>query len=291
MIKTPFTNDMKFDVRNTLFVSDLDGTLLGPDATLPEGALDVIRELTALGVKLTYSTARTIRSAKFILDGVPFTAPIGLMNGVLLRDMNAGKYVSGALLDTETAEWITSLGGEPFVYTLTEDEELFTAYRNLKNQYMEDFLRERVDKYSKPFRKLDDFHTLIDEGQRIIYFCYLDAVENLAPIRDAIVKNVNSDGSPRAKCALYPDNYRDGLYYLEVFAPSASKGGVTRKLRELTGARTVVSFGDNGNDLPMFEESDFAFAVDRAADHVKAAADGVVAPGMGVLEFIKNHIK
>jgi len=291
MEKTPFICDMKFDVRETLFISDLDGTLLEPDATLPEGSVDAIRELSSLGVNLTYSTARTIRSAKFILEGVPFTAPIGLMNGVLLRDMNAGKYVSGALLDHKTAEWITSLGGEPFVYTLTDDEELFTAYRSFKNQYMEDFLRERVDKYSKPFRKLDDFQTLIDEGQRIIYFCYLDAEENLAPIRDAIVQNVNSDGSPRAKCALYPDNYRDGLYYLEVFAPSASKGGVTRRLRELTGVRTVVSFGDNGNDIAMFEESDYAFAVERAADHIKAAADGVVPSGMGVLEFIKNHIK
>ena len=282
---------MKFDVRETLFISDLDGTLLTPDATLPCGALDAIRELHSLGVNLTYSTARTIRSAKFILEGVPFTAPIGLMNGVLLRDMNEGKYVSGSLLDKETALWITSLGGEPFVYTLTSDEELFTAYRNLKNGYMEDFLRERVDKYSKPFRKLDDFRTLTDEGQRIIYFCYLDTEENLAPIRDAITQSVNSEGSPRAKCALYPDNYRDGLYYLEVFSPSASKGGVTRKLRELTGAKTVVSFGDNGNDLAMFEESDYAFAVERAADHVKAYANGVVPSGMGVLEFIKNHIK
>ena len=290
MKKTPFTSDMKFDVRDTLFVSDLDGTLLGADAALPDGALDLIRELTSLGVNLTYSTARTIRSAKFILEGVPFTAPIGLMNGVLLRDMNEGKYVSGALLDAETAEWITTLGGEPFVYTLTDCDELFTAYRTLKNQYMEDFLRERVDKYSKPFRKLDDFKTLVDEGQKIIYFCYLDTEENLSPIRDKIVQKVNEDGSAKAKCALYPDNYREGLYYLEVFAPSASKGGVTKKLREITGAKTVVCFGDNGNDLPMFEESDYAFAVHRAPDHVKAAADGVVPSGMGVLEFIKNHI-
>ena len=115
--------------------------------------------------------------------------------------------------------------------------------------------------------------------------------ENLIPIRDAIEHSTHPDGSPRAKCALYPDNYRDGLYYLEVFSPLASKGGVTRKLRELTGAKTIVSFGDNGNDLPMFAESDYAFAVDRAIDRVKSSADGVVPSGMGVLEFIKNHIK
>ena len=282
---------MKFDVRDTLFITDLDGTLLGADAALPDGALDAIRELNSLGVNLTYSTARTIRSAKFILEGVPFTSPIGLMNGVLLRDMNEGRYVSGALLYAETAEWITTLGGEPFVYTLTADDELFTAYRTLKNRYMEEFLTERVDKYSKPFRQLDDFQTLVDEGQRIIYFCYLDTEENLSPIRDAIVAQENPDGSPRAKCALYPDHYRDGLYYLEVFAPSASKGGVTKKLREITGAKTVVCFGDNGNDIPMFEESDYAFAVERGADYVKAEASGIVKSGMGVLEFIRNHIK
>jgi hydroxymethylpyrimidine pyrophosphatase-like HAD family hydrolase len=271
-------------------VTDLDGTLLTPDATLPEGAAEAVWDLHRHGVHLTYATARTIRSAAFILEGLPFPAPIALMNGVLMRDMNEGRYVDSNLLSPETADRILSVGGEPFVYTLTPEGELFTAYHRIANEHMEDFRRERVDKYAKPFRQLEDFHTLIEEKQRIIYFCYLDTEEHLRPIHDAIVSLRDPAGEICTKCAFYPDHYRPGLWYLEVFAPTASKGTVIRRLREMTGAKTVVCFGDNGNDLPMFAECDYAFAVERAADAVKAAADAVIPGGMGVIEFIREHV-
>ena len=289
MAKIPFSDTVKFDSKTTLFVTDLDGTLLTPDATLPDGAVDAVWDLHRRGIRLTYATARTIRSAAFILEGLPFPAPIALMNGVLMRDMNEGRYVDSNLLTPDTADRILAIGGEPFVYTLTPEGELFTAYHRIANEHMEDFLRERVDKYAKPFRQLEDFHTLIEEKQRIIYFCYLDTEEHLRPIHDAIVSLRDPSGEYGTKCAFYPDHYRPGLWYLEVFAPTASKGTVIRRLREMTGARTVVCFGDNGNDLPMFAESDYAFAVERAADAVKAAADGIIPGGMGVIEFIREH--
>ena len=289
MAKIPFCDTMKFDPKTTLFVTDLDGTLLTPEAILPAGAADAIWDLHRRGIRLTYATARTIRSASFILDGLPFPAPVALMNGVLMRDMNEERYVDSNLLSPETAARILTAGGEPFVYTLTPEGELFTAYHRLENEHMEDFLRERVDKYAKPFRQLDDCQTLLDEGQRIIYFCYLDTEEHLTPIRDAIAALRDPSGESSTKCAFYPDHYRPGLWYLEVFAPTASKGTVIRRLREMTGAKTIVCFGDNSNDLPMFAESDYAFAVERAADAVKAAADAVIPGGLGVIEFIREH--
>ncbi|MBQ1976555.1 MAG: HAD hydrolase family protein, partial [Clostridia bacterium] len=60
MKKIPFTDTMKFDPQTTLFVTDLDGTLLTPAATLPEGAAEAIHDLHRNGIRLTYATARTI---------------------------------------------------------------------------------------------------------------------------------------------------------------------------------------------------------------------------------------
>jgi hydroxymethylpyrimidine pyrophosphatase-like HAD family hydrolase len=40
----------------------------------------------------------------------------------------------------------------------------------------------------------------------------------------------------------------------------------------------------------MFAECDYAFAVERAADAVKEAADAVIPGGMGVIEFIREHV-
>lgn len=50
-------------------LSDLDGTLLTRESVLPEGAAEKIRALCDHGVHLTYATARTIRSAAYILAG------------------------------------------------------------------------------------------------------------------------------------------------------------------------------------------------------------------------------
>lgn len=291
MSKIPFTDTMRFDPDDTLFVTDLDGTLLTADAVLPEGAVERIWELHNRGVHLTYATARTIRSAAFILAGLPFSEPVSLMNGVLMRDMNTGRYVEGNLLPAEAVELILRAGGEPFVYTLSEDDQLFTAYRQLGNVYMEDFLRERVDKYGKPFRQMEDFRKLLEEKQRIIYCCYLDTDENLRPIYNTLSALQDADGEPLVRCEYYHDHYRPGLWYMEVFSKQASKGNVCKKLREMTGRKVIVSFGDNNNDLPLFAESDYAFAVERANDTVKRAADAVIPGEIGVLEFIKNHVK
>jgi hydroxymethylpyrimidine pyrophosphatase-like HAD family hydrolase len=42
------------------------------------------------------------------------------------------------------------------------------------------------------------------------------------------------------------------------------------------GVERVVVFGDNLNDLSMFEVADLAVAVDNALPEVKAAADVVI---------------
>ena len=41
----------------------------------------------------------------------------------------------------------------------------------------------------------------------------------------------------------------------------------------MTGCSRVVCFGDNFNDLPMFEAADVAVAVTNAVDEVKNHAD------------------
>jgi len=291
MTKIPFSDDMKFDPKTTLFITDLDGTLLTPQAELPEGAKEYIKFFYENGIKLTYATARTIRSAEHILSGIPFSAPIGLMNGVLMRDMVSGRYVESNIFPQYIAEKISEISGEPFVYTLSEDDQLLTSYRRLKNVYMEEFIKERADRYGKPFRKIENLGNLAAEGKRIIYFCYLDTKEELTPVYEAVSSLKDADGKTAVKCAFYEDHYREGLWYLEVFAATASKAFVCRKLREITGAETIVAFGDNDNDLPMFEESDYAFAVEDATERLKNAADGVIPGRLGVLEFIKNHIK
>ena len=63
------------------------------------------------------------------------------------------------------------------------------------------------------------------------------------------------------------------------------------QLKEITGADEIVCFGDSDNDLPMFEVADRCYAVENAADEVKAAADGIIPSNdnYGVPLFIERE--
>ena len=78
---------------------------------------------------------------------------------------------------------------------------------------------------------------------------------------------------PSIRTACYRDSYDPDFWYLEVFDKSASKKNATIEIKKLTGASRIVAFGDNYNDLPMFEAADECYAVKTAPAEVIAAAD------------------
>jgi len=284
MAKIPFTNDMKFDPRRTLFVTDLDGTLLKGDASLPQGARELVWDLHRRGARLTYSTARTIRSAAFILEGLPFPAPVALMNGVLLRDMAENRYVSAAEIEPAAAQQVldalTGIGASPFVNSLDEDnpvcgDPLCTCYREITNEPMRRFHDDRVRRYGKPFLKIRDTG---DIPGRIIYFCLIAGEEMIRRAAETLEK------IPQIRLTWYRDSYAPDTWYLEAFSPAASKKNAVEKLRALTGAKKIIAFGDNRNDIPMFEAADIAVAVENAVAEAKAAADAVTPSVIGYIE-------
>lgn len=266
---------LDFDLTKTLFISDLDGTLVGKGAEFPE-KLDIPKRINALvnrGIRLTYATARTIQTVRDILAGIPFTAPVALMNGVVIRDMDKGEYLNAEYL---TEDAVISLLTEmkkygliPFIYSL-HNGELSTSHIDGLNPYMTAFMEHRIQKYNKPFTCLNRIEEAVCGDRSVIYVVMMDTYESLLPVKKLV------DATPLLNCAFYKDSYETDIWYLEIFSANASKGSAVRWIKRMTGAETLVVFGDNRNDLPMFEASDFACAVENAPDEVKAAADLVI---------------
>jgi len=269
----------------TLFVSDLDGTLLTPQATLRAGDADRINALTARGVQITFATARTIESAGKILADIRFAPdapPVSLMNGVLACDMASRHYVDSAKFSTECAGDVLRRMAEsdsyPFIYALTDGERLMTHYADIRNPAMQAFMDERKVRYGKPFRKIDNIMEV--EGD-VIYFCII------APEEDVLRAYHSVDSVPGIKRTYYEDSYAPGTWYLEIFDEKASKKHAVEFLRAYTGAERVICFGDNRNDLPMFEAADFAVAVPNAVQEAKDAADDIAENG--VVDYIEQY--
>ena len=80
---------------------------------------------------------------------------------------------------------------------------------------------------------------------------------------------------------------------MELTAKGADKGTMARRLKVLTGSRTLICIGDHANDLPMLQAADRAFAPANAIEAVRTApgvtvvchcVDGAVADVVECLE-------
>ncbi len=279
--------DTSIHLQKTLFVSDLDGTLLQPDATLSDSDAQQINALTAKGVRITYATARTIQSVRHILSSLRFdenAMPISLMNGVLLFDPYQKKYINKAIFSKETAQLLLNVlisrGIAPFIYALLPDDQLMTFYHTIANEPMRRFMDERVVRYQKPFKKIDTIGNI--EGE-VIYFCLIADQKTVSEAVDAIseIQNIRHTS--------YRDVYLEDTWYLEIFDENASKKNALHLLRQYSKAEKIIAFGDNLNDLPMFEAADFSVAVKNAHPSLSEHADAIAE--CGVVTWIKEYLE
>ena len=77
----------------TLYISDLDGTLLDNDAKLSEENKFRLNTLLDKGMMFTVATARTFATVVPLLNGLKISCPVILMNGVMIYDIAENQAV------------------------------------------------------------------------------------------------------------------------------------------------------------------------------------------------------
>ena len=70
----------------TLYVSDLDGTLLNRDEKLSEFTVWALNSLIERGMKFTYATARSNHSARRVTAGLTKNLPVIVYNGAFILE-------------------------------------------------------------------------------------------------------------------------------------------------------------------------------------------------------------
>lgn len=105
-----------------LYISDLDGTLLGTDSKVSDKSARIISELSRRGVAITVATARTPATVDVLLNDVETDIPAIVMTGAALWDRKTHRYIAPVLLPTDvSARAVEAFGAEgvnPFVYIL-----------------------------------------------------------------------------------------------------------------------------------------------------------------------------
>ena len=85
----------------TLYVTDLDGTLMRNDMTISEESVRMLNQLIDKGVFITYATARSFHSAYEITKDIHFKVPVITRNGTTFADNENAKELETAYFPVE----------------------------------------------------------------------------------------------------------------------------------------------------------------------------------------------
>ena len=257
---------------HTLYVTDLDGTLMRNDKSISDYTVNTINRLIDCGLHFTYATARTISSSSQITSGIKINIPVITRNGTILADQQTKELIEIAKFKREATEKLRKLlrGDEicGFVTSIQDRQEFKTylagsehnaGFQNYLDQHKDDRRLRAVHNYDELFSGHVCYITIIGDKED------LDTVYDKVKLSDEWV------------CVYQKDNYRPE-YWLEICPEKATKAYAIKRVCELCDCNRIVVFGDSLNDISMFEAADEAYAVENAMRELKEKATEII-PG------------
>ena len=88
---------------STLYVSDLDGTLLNAESKVSDESAALINSAIADGALFSVATARTPATVSRLLKDVHINVPLIVMTGAAIWDMARNRYLHVAFHDEASA--------------------------------------------------------------------------------------------------------------------------------------------------------------------------------------------
>jgi Cof subfamily protein (haloacid dehalogenase superfamily) len=287
----------------TLYISDLDGTLLNNEPDLSVKTIETVNKLIDDGHLFSIATARSITSSKRFIDKLNVKLPIILHNGVFIYDLASKQYIASNYLEREAAIIIASVAKEsglnPIIFTMDHAGIPHVYYERIANHADKHFIEICLKHGDKRFRQVEDVCNFAKDevGENVISFLIQDEHNKIVELYQNIkLSLLNSDlcsnDLPTVHISL--DSYTN-WYSLDITSSKSNKGDAVRALKNILGIDRVVCFGDNINDIPMFEACDERYAVVNACMELKAKADRVIGSNKddGVAKFLielqRNH--
>ena len=260
----------------TLYVSDLDGTLLDDNSRLSSGTVATLNRIIGeLGGLFTVATARTPATVVPLMQEVHATLPFIVIGGSAMWNPLTGSFEHTRSIDDATvnavADVFESHDAYPFIYRRHGSSLLHTHHYGPLSPHEEHFVAERQHLPLKKFF-LNDIDYRHNDDEALLIFSI-----NRYAVLKAIADNLKATVST-CSVMLYHDIFDESEGYLEIFTAGTSKAGAIRELAHEVGAQRVVVFGDNRNDIAMMQAADRSIAVSNAFPEVRAAASEVIGP-------------
>ncbi|BBI31018.1 HAD-IIB family hydrolase [Cohnella abietis] len=256
----------------TAFLTDLDGTLLQSNASLSAYTIDVLTKALEQGIVISYATARSYSSSNRIVSAIPWKYPIVLYNGAVILDPLTQKVLNGHWLEREITNEIIDMGRMakllPFLFTLDNEDKERVWHEKLSRTGDLQFYESRPN--DPRFAECTPLEC--PDANRTLIITYIGLLEELEPLK-ATVEQAFHD---KVHIHFMKDPYIDNHYFLEFSHRKANKKEGLRKWAQLIHCtpEQVTAFGDNLNDLGMFELAGTCLAVANAHPQLLDIATG-----------------
>lgn len=267
----------------TLYVSDMDGTLLTNEGRVSEDTVKRLNTLINNGTLFTVATSRSVISAKEILSDMNINVPAIFMNGAYIYDLKNDRPIKITAMEKTAVEKFINLIKTKnvgfFVFFSNENGEIETEFENLTLPVQKKFYEARREALGdKLIHSVDE----ITVGETVIYVSLCETEEVIRPLFEYAKKTIGLN------TVFYKDTYTD-YYFLEVFSEKCSKGIGAEFVKEYCGADKIMVFGDNKNDFALFDSADICIAVKNAHKELLKRADFVCESNedSGVVRFIE----
>ncbi|MTB89674.1 HAD family phosphatase [Aeromicrobium senzhongii] len=261
------------DIR--LVVADLDGTLLDEHKRLPDGTIDLIRDLQAAGVAFAPASGRQWATLTAMFEPVSDGLVIIAENGSYVTDR--GTEVAVHPLD---AAWVSTSVAR-IQELADEGVDLGIVVCGVKSAW--------ITRTDRPF---------LDQVEP--YYRRLEVTDDLTTIDDTIIKlAVHDFGDLEAVTAPFLREYChpnpvavSGAHWVDVMAEGVDKGLAVRELQKAMGidATQTMAFGDYLNDYEMLQAADWSFAMGNAHPDIIDVANYTAPPNTenGVITTVRT---
>ncbi len=253
-----------------IYITDLDHTFLRSDLSVSDYTKKIWNSYEKDSI-LSIATARTYKKTMQFMQGVSINAPMILLDGALIATADKKiidtKFISKAVAD-EIIDEGAKLGIYPFLLSLVDQQlnEAFIYSTTLNNYQTEILKRYANDDHTQAFKNL----RAMEDNFKVVYMADEDI---LVELKQRIEKIFGDE----LKYILAPEAYM-GCYFLTILHKDADKAhGIASvsESAEFDLSRLSV-FGDNLNDIGMFNLANISVAVANAHNDVKQMAKVVL---------------
>ena len=254
-----------------LYITDLDGTLLDPDARLTDRTRAGLERLIAADVPVTFATARHPQSIRMIVGELPLRLPVIALHGALLTNLATMTHVHVRPIATELAMAVLDVakshGTSAWISTTTGTAD-HVSYDVVTNGGMQWYLDDRTEAGDPRIRRVADLTSVFVDPVTCI------TVMAQPDVTDAIAADLRQHHGDAMTIHVYDNAYSPGWRWITVHATEAGKDTGVRDLleRHAFDAHEIVVFGDTAGDLPLFDAAHVRIAVANAEPDVRFAA-------------------